>query len=269
MEENLDKYSSEYYCFIDESGDEGFKFGKGSSEWFVVSAFIVRAEHYLLAVENLDRIKKELSWDSKRPLHWKKLHHIEKKYFFENTDDLKISLVTVAIHKPSLIEKEVFSSRYRLYFYACRYLLERVSWLARDGKKLTNGKVLFIFSNRGGMSYEELRGYFNTLKQQSKADDVRIEWSFIDDDLIKTFPPARLSGLQYADAVAGAAFNALEGLLQKETKFEYLILSKSKMYRHKGTVWGYGLKIVPKEKQLHYENESINHWLKANFSDEH
>jgi hypothetical protein len=34
--------AASFVAYIDESGDEGFKFAKGSSEWFVLSAAITR-----------------------------------------------------------------------------------------------------------------------------------------------------------------------------------------------------------------------------------
>ena len=34
--------SATFVVYIDESGDEGFSFGKGSSEWFVLSAVVTK-----------------------------------------------------------------------------------------------------------------------------------------------------------------------------------------------------------------------------------
>jgi len=50
-----------------------------------------------------------------------------------------------------------FRERYRLYFYAVGYLVERISWLARGkhnpAKWGGDGTVELVFSNRQGMSY--------------------------------------------------------------------------------------------------------------------
>ena len=35
--------SASFVVYVDESGDEGFSFGQGSSDWFVLSAVITRA----------------------------------------------------------------------------------------------------------------------------------------------------------------------------------------------------------------------------------
>ena len=64
--------------------------------------------------------------------------------------------MSVLIHKPSVKEPEKFRERYRLYFYAVRYLLERASWIRRDHRSrgdVGNGSGEIVFSNRSGMSY--------------------------------------------------------------------------------------------------------------------
>ncbi|MCX6841973.1 MAG: DUF3800 domain-containing protein [candidate division WOR-3 bacterium] len=43
-----------FVAYIDEAGDEGFKFGAGSSEWFVISAAVFRRKSQSAPVELMD-----------------------------------------------------------------------------------------------------------------------------------------------------------------------------------------------------------------------
>jgi len=260
----LENYDCGYIAFIDESGDEGFKFERGSSNWFVLSGYIIKKSFYQNTIDCIGNIKNEFKWQQEKHIHWKKLHHFEKKYFCKQISHQKCTLITVCVHKPSIIEKEQFDSRYRLYFYTCRYLIERISWHIRDVyniKSDLSNKILLIFSNRSGMSYNELKAYFSFLQLKSEVEDIRIEWQHIDFDLIKAFPPGKLEGLQLADAVAGAFYNAFEDRIPAKHETEYGQILKNKVYRHKGDFWGYGLKIVPPEMHYQVENDPKFEWL--------
>jgi hypothetical protein len=266
----LNKFEAGYVCFIDESGDEGFKFGKGSSEWFIISGLVIRKKELIVLETVLADIKQKLHWAEEKHLHWNKLHHLERNLLCENILTLPFQSVSVAIHKPSIIEPENFSERYGLYYYTCRHLLEHLSWLVKDMQRIQpeeNHKLLTIFSNRAGMSYDELRNYLNILQTKTNLEYIRIDWNFLDKNLVKAYRPNQLAGLQFADAVAGATYNALETINQKEQKKDYLLNIKPKLYAHKGAYWGYGLKILPKEKLAQIETTAKKNyvWLKENF----
>jgi hypothetical protein len=196
-------------------------------------------------------VRKEIAWPARKPLHWKKLRHLEKKLFAERISGTKARLVVACVHKPSLVDREKFQYRYRLYFYAVRYLLERVSWCIRDEHRAHpegDGKVGVAFSNRGGMNYEEMRGYLKRLKTMSESgQDVRIEWDHLDPRDVRAFPAGRLHGLQVADAVAGALYNGLEPVKTRSRMPDYAQVLIPRFYRHRGSAWGNGIKLVPRE----------------------
>lgn len=122
-----------FTVFVDESGDEGFKFGNGTSEWFVLSAVVVRRARELELVGLTNGIKTRLNkLPLKKPLHFRRLKHEQKVLFTDQISTAALRTVTILIHKPSLSTPKTFQERYRLYFYAVRLLCERVSWLCRD-----------------------------------------------------------------------------------------------------------------------------------------
>jgi hypothetical protein len=72
----------------------------------------------------------------------------------------------VIANKP-VIPPGIYDEKNHLYFYLCRYLIERISWLCRDMRRNVpegDGKVKIIFSRRGGMSYDDFRAYLERLR---------------------------------------------------------------------------------------------------------
>lgn len=244
-----------FVAYIDESGDEGFKFRRSvseqaSSDWFVLTALITHKRTDLRTVKAIDRVRRELRLRPGTHVHWKKLKHVEKVRYSQIMATLRTTLMAVCVHKPSLFEPESFRERYRLYFYAVRYLLERASWLARDGdssaRRDGDGAIELVFSNRQGMSYEEMRRYLRLLQRQRQSGhDIRIEFERVPVANLGTRAPGECMGLQLADAAAGAFFNALERDRFGNTEPRYLQTLLPLLYRHRASVHGYGLKIMP------------------------
>lgn len=251
------KMTASFAAYIDESGDEGFKFRQNvdeqtSSDWFILAAFVTRKKVDLETVKAIDNVRREFRLRPAKHLHWKKLRHPQKVRYAQIVASLQARIIAVCLHKPSLLEPEKFQDRYRLYFYAVRYLLERTSWLARDSDNCVgwqgDGTVELVFSNRQGMSYGQMREYLRLLKKQQQAgQDIRINFDRVRTNKLKSRAPGKSMGLQLADAAAGACFNALEPDRFANTEPRYLRIMAPVLYRHEESLQGYGLKIVPKE----------------------
>lgn len=263
--------TASFRAYIDESGDEGFKFRKNddeqaSSDWFVLAAFITRKKTDLETVKIIDKVRQELKLNPRKHIHWKDLKHPQKVRYAQIIAGLQTRIIGICVHKPSLLEPEKFRQRYILYFYAVRYLIERISWLARDrhnpGKWGGDGTVELLFSNRQGMSYEEMREYLRLLERRKNTDqDIRIEFDRIPIEKLKTQTPGKSMGLQLADAAAGSFFNALERDKFSNTEPRYLKTISPVLYRNQIIVKGYGFKIVPREAlQILQTTDSLK-WL--------
>jgi hypothetical protein len=184
-----DLMAASFVAYIDESGDEGFKFRtsvneEASSDWFVIAAFVTRKKTDLEVVKAIDLVRQELKLHARKHVHWKKLKHAEKVRYSQIVAGLHARVIGVCVHKPLLLEPETLQDRYRLYLYAVRYLLERFSWLARDrynrGRWGGDGTVELLFSNRQGMSYDEMWDYLRLLeKKQETGLDIRIEFAHV------------------------------------------------------------------------------------------
>ncbi|CAG9268310.1 conserved hypothetical protein [Paraburkholderia unamae] len=237
---------SSYRVYIDESGDEGFKFlpnEQGSSRWFVLSAVVVRTERDLQLVQLAKDVRALLHKEPKHALHFRFLKHEQRMPFARRIGEAPIRHIHVLVHKPSIADPENFQQeKFSLYRYATRLLLERVSWLCRDHYRpgdAGDGRAELIFSNRSAMSYADLREY---LRRLQALPEVRIHWDSVDPDAVRAVAHEQLAGLQIADAVATGAFYAVHRSVYGETEEGYLRLMAGNLYRNRGTPDGYGLK---------------------------
>lgn len=244
-----------FVAYIDESGDEGFVFnadGTGSSRWFVLSAAAIRQANDLQMVSCLKEVREVLKKPPKTPLHFVDLKHEQRVPYIRRVGELPMRTVSVLVYKPLIAEPEKFqNTKYLLYRYATRLLLERVSWLCRDQRRAGEGDGFteVIFSNRSNMSYEDIRVYLRLLLKQAEANpqQVQIDRTVIDPERIRSVEHSRLAGLQVADAVASGFHFALKVNRYGETETGYLPHLKKTIYRHKGEAMGYGLKVWPED----------------------
>ena len=244
-----------FITYIDESGDEGFVFksdGSGSSRWFVLSAAVIRQANDLQMVACLKHVREVLQKAPKTPLHFVDLKHEQRVPYIRRVGELPIRTVSVLVYKPLITEPEKFqNTKYLLYRYATRLVLERVSWLCRDHRRPGEGDGFteIIFSNRSNMSYEDIRDYLRLLRRQA-ADmplKVQIDQSVIDPERIRSVEHSKLAGLQVADAVASGIHFALKVNRYGETEPAYLPHLKKTIYRHKDITLGYWLKLWPED----------------------
>lgn len=238
-----------FVAYIDESGDDGFHFpdGKpGSSVWFVLSAGVVRQTVDLEQCKLVTRVRELIRKPPNAVLHFTDLQHLHRVVFCSEIANSRFRAISVIAHKPSLARKTFANGR--LYFYASRFLLERVSWLCRAHKKEGDGdgSVRIIFSNRGGTSYDSFREYLETLKAARDFYDVQIDWDIIKPNNIETIPHRFSMGLQIADAIASSTYQATEKHPQlRLTEERYARALGPIFYRRNGKVLSYGIKTYP------------------------
>lgn len=247
--------TTSFVAYIDESGDEGFVFnadGTGSSRWFVLSAAVIRQVNDAQMVSCLKEARAVLGKPPKTPLHFVGLKHDQRVPYIRRVGALSMRTVNVLVYKPLIAEPEKFqSTKYLLYRYVTRLLLERVSWLCRDQRRADEGDGFceVIFSNRSNMSYGDMRDYLKLLLAQAEDDPqrVQIDATVINPDQIRSVEHSKLAGLQVADAVASGFHFALKVNRYGETETGYLPHLKKTIYRHRSLAMGYGIKVWPED----------------------
>ena len=127
------------------------------------------------------------------------------------------------------------------YLYTLRYLLERLSWLARDNAAVLTYTVAHIVR----FKLATLREYETALKSTA---GVNIDWPSLDPAGGRIDQPQRLDGLQLGDLAASATGQAFERDRFGNTEQRYLQEIAPRLYRRgsgTGRLTSYGLKMHP------------------------
>jgi hypothetical protein len=254
-----------FTVFVDESGCEGFTFRdhpqRGSSDWFVVSAVITMSANQAEIRGLADRIRENLKMEKQALLHWTDLSHERRVCAYSDMARANIRLISILINKREIKDVDTFTqARGRLYYYAVRLLLERVSWLCRDTAKkrlLSNPRAKVIFEHRKRLKHEDMVEYVRLLKQigpqdrwiAARQEDVRIDWNIIDPTRMETAQKRQYAGLQIADLVASGNRAAVEPGTYGMTEHRYAKMLVEKTYfiekQGKKNFESYGLKFFP------------------------
>lgn len=268
--------SGTLHAYIDESGDEGFVFpttpgGAGSSRWFTIAAVVVAAENDADVARSVSRIKTRL-WPTQgpqwvKPLHWARLKHAQRRVVVEEIAAEDFILIAVAFDKihPRL-QRERFDSRIvrrispqlksTLYYYATRYLTERICKAAKGQGR----KVDLIFETRASLSVKELEAYLASLATtRGPYGSPTIPLGVLGRVDAQGKQTCKL--LQVVDACAGAVGAALEPNKYGQTDPSYL-LDLAPMIHGAETVWGYGLKLFPGDWREYATREKQYAWMK-------
>jgi len=254
--------NSTFVCYIDEAGDEGFKFGKGSSEWFILAGVIIERAIEQSVTDLVEDVRQTFKMPAKKHIHFRKLDHSKKKYYCNKIAQNKLALSSVCVDKTKIKNKEESRVAHRLYFYYTRYLIERVSWFARDKYNSTmggDGTVDFVFSNKSTMPYEKFREYMNLLRSMKLFLGYPNEVHWPNVGKIASQTPGKIKGLQIADACASALYNAFELDALGQTEHSYVDILKPVIYNRNGNFLSYGLK-VPCGIE-HYQTDPMREWI--------
>lgn len=242
-----------YIAYIDECGDDGLGNYRGpgasggASRWLTLSATVMRMSRERDATGWRDEIRNQLHPKSHaKPLHFVGLNHAQRVMAVERLKTKPFRSICVVANKP-VIPTGIYQEKNQLYFYLCRYLIERISWLCRDMRQRVpegDGRVQIVFSRRGGMSYPDFRGYLEKMKAKSDPS-IQIKWPVIDIEGISAFDHSTRAGLQISDIVASAITAGVEPNPYGHCELRYAEALRSKIYSRNGNYLSYGMKFYP------------------------
>ena len=111
--------------FIDESGDAGFKLGKGSSDVFVVALVIfddnLDAEETALKIK---RFRREINKSDKFEFKFNKTRRANRIKFLETIKDCKFRVRAIVFKKNKLVSENLIKSKDKFYNYAVKLVLK-------------------------------------------------------------------------------------------------------------------------------------------------
>jgi hypothetical protein len=248
-----EKTQEEFICYIDESGDEGFK--KSSSKCFGFAAVLIRKSNDSILPKKQKEILKIVSQNKINPLkqiHYKDFNHEKRKFIANFIEQQKIPIraILCASVKDTIFAKlklDFDKNKYKYFNYILRHLLERISWVVRDDKS-KNKKLKIIFSNRKQMKLDVVKRYIELLKNDQSC---KICWEVLDQAEIIVRNHNQLAGLQFADIFAtGFRKYFLEKDEFNNVETSYIKTLKNSIYSYKNKYQNYGIKI----RELNWSN---------------
>lgn len=224
MEKNVNKYN----VYIDESGDEGILRG---SNYFILTAIVVKKDVDLENAKVVDEIKNELGLPLNSQLHWNKIKgKTKKKIIMDKISKLDIDIINIVIDT----RKIKFIPSSKLYYKFSIYLYERIIWLMES----KNGIADINISSRGNLNKKDLLEYISNsgIKNLKRISDFKI------------IPNQNKRFLQIADSCTSALGQALK--YKNNTHYSYIKKISKKYYSYNGKYEGYGFKLVPHTRDI-------------------
>jgi hypothetical protein len=258
-----------YVAYIDESGDDGVakvrpRDPDGASEWFVLAAAVARVEAQREAVW-VNNILTDLNLDQRRSLHFQPLDDDRKLKVCNAVAKLPIRCFVVMSNKLNMRghqnprAAQVSMGRTWFYWWMTRLLLERVTEYCERRSLRDYGEPRIVrleFARRDGLRHGHLSSYLYWLRIQSRAGALflkrgDLKWSVIDPiNEIDVYDPVERFGLQIADPIASAFYQAVSGIPLSNPN--YAIALAPRMARDvNGKIFDYGLKLMPDGYHLH------------------
>lgn len=211
-----------YVIFVDEAGDPGIKsVGPGAaSEWFTMGAMVIEQSRDPETVQWVREIKTGVGQIQKPFFHYKDVPQGDRRALAcELLAAKPCRLFAVASHKPNMSgyqnpRAETQRGQFVFYNWVLRVLLERVTRWVRARSLADHGEVRkarLVLSATGGLNYNQLIAYHELLRAQGKNAYLganTIAWDVLSHTMYEPVPARTNAGVQLADIVASAIYQA-------------------------------------------------------------
>ncbi|WP_433648982.1 DUF3800 domain-containing protein [Micromonospora zamorensis] len=226
------------HAFIDEAGNRSR--GPKAGDHFVMSAVAIKDPDLPDASQFLTDLRSELGRNAGDTLHWKNFKHPERVHVANRLGQQPWATVSsVVVCKRRLSGTPLNDDQ--AYLYTFRYLLERLSWLARDSQH----DLTYTLAHVIRFKLPTLRQYEAALRS---SRDCQIAWKVLGGRGGSLDQPSRVEHLQLADTAASATWAAFEPDKFGNTESRYLRSFASRLYRRGGApLTSYGLKFHPSD----------------------
>jgi len=252
-----------FHAFIDESGDDGFVFldppQRASSEWFLVGALLVREANKAAASRELHKLIDPIELARKSPVHFTQLQHDQQVALCFGLAKLPVRTIVVAVNKRKLTDTSLQGKR-RLYFYCVRFLIERISWIARDEyvNGQGDGRCRLTFSHCKGLSYSDLATYLENLRLQQQTN---VSWPNVDTGAFNVSAHNESLWLRSADIITSGFAKGLELSRHGLCEDRFARLLRPVVYNRNGRFLSYGLKFFPAVPTVEAPLDNRYGWL--------
>jgi hypothetical protein len=256
-----------FLAIIDEAGDTGLAKvyptggSKGSSEWLIIGALVVRLEREPELIPWVRDIREKIRSRQAPALHYRDLNPDRKTIVCHELAQLPVRCFVLCSnkknmqgHKNDRVEAARGASTQEYFYNWCvRLLLERVTKFieAISLREFGAPKHLqIIFSERGGLRYAQTIAYLDLLRQQARSHTTylatrEIKWPIIHPKLITSIPHQMSAGAQLADVIPSAFFEATNTTGKGSLDTSYAKLLKRRMSEHNRVFENRGVSLQP------------------------
>ena len=262
---SFDPPEYKYVAYIDESGDPGLKRVKpidkpGSSEWLVLSAVITAASREPEVTPWAAELMASMNSHQMRDLHFQKLSPARKLLACQHVATKPVRCFVVASNKQNMrgwknpFAEKIPSDNW-FYCWMTRLLLERLTHWVKARSVAEYGspqRVKLVFSERGGLSYAQLKAYFLWLGYKGDNQYLKLgnlEYDVIHHRLMEVHNHLGHDGLKLPDIVASAFFKACDVHDTGARDVSFAEALKPRMARPPNStstmISGYGVKLMP------------------------
>ena len=126
--------------FLDDSGDPGFKIGKGSSNVFVIALVIfddnLEAEETAIKIK---RLRREIGKDDRFEFKFNKCSQVLRCHFLSTVADCKFRIRALVMEKEKIYGNELRRSKESFYAYTIKTVLKHNNDTIRNAKLKMDG----------------------------------------------------------------------------------------------------------------------------------
>jgi hypothetical protein len=184
------------YLFLDWSGDVGFKFGRGSSEYLVLA--LASSTDYGRVRKNLASLRKELGLSPLFEFHYRQTPPRLGEVFFDALIGLPFSAEILVAYKLSLSPSFVRMKEAEIYGHFVSDLILRVD------QTIIEQALLLVDAQRSDMVL--VRGI--RVAVSHALEEAEVVYGL---RKVKARPAKEEDGIQIADMIAGAIVDRLRG----------------------------------------------------------
>ncbi|HEY4114824.1 MAG TPA: DUF3800 domain-containing protein [Rhizomicrobium sp.] len=273
-----------YVAYIDEAGDPGLDRVKpiderGSSEWLIVSAVVIPVAAEAVAGDWIKTILRRVGSNQRVDVHFRKLALRNKVIASSALLSLPIRCFVVCSNKKNMRgyvnPHPGWANMLTVdWFYAwmTRVVLERVTHFVRMKSVQDYGtvqKVKLVFSERGGLSLNQMGEYYGWIQMQSENEKLflpwgDLQWDTLDQHLLRVRQHQRIAGLQLADIVASSFYQACDKRDFPRCDPLCAKVLEPRMGRYpdrRGRYSGYGVKLLPNLREAKLDKDQQNIFL--------
>ena len=256
-----------YIAYIDEAGDDGLErvgsaSSAGASEWWVISAVVIKAEREGEILGWGKEIVAALQQPQIQTLHFRKLSDEKKRILCKLISSKSLRLFVFMSHKKNMqgyrnVHAEAAKVNRTAWFYAwtSKILMESVTDFCGRKSRSQYREAQTIrmeFSDRGGVNIEDIRAYYKYIKDQallglSYNKDFPLDWSTIEPKEMFISPNSMRIGLQLSDAVASSFYASVSVTNGRMVTPDYATLLCPRIGQDRfGKKYMYGIKVMPR-----------------------